>query len=808
MDQAHRHDHPASAGHPHSDRSASGALKDPVCGMTVTADSPLRTTFAATTYYFCSARCKTAFDADPPRYVSPQPTSAARTAAHSHGHSHTEAMPRDAPRSARPGKDMAKDPICGMMVDKATALKTERAGRSYYFCSVGCQRTFESPESELKSMRTRVTVALTGVLALAILRAGAFLGLATGATIITWAPIPALPWFTWGMWLFLLVTPVQFIGGWSFYKGSWTAIRTRTINMDFLIALGTSVAYLYSVAVLFFPDVLPVKVEERDVYFEVSAVIIAFVLLGKYMEEMIKKRSSAAVRKLLDLKPATAHVVRGGVEMEVPAETVMVDEIVAVRPGEKVPTDGVVVEGGSSVDESMLTGESMPVEKTTGSAVIGGTLNRTGAFRFRATKIGAETALAQIIKLVEDAQASTANIQRIADRVTGYFVPAVLVVAFLAFFGWWAVGNFPQALLAFIAVLIIACPCALGIATPAALMVGVGKGAEAGILIRGGEVLERAQQLTTVVFDKTGTLTRGEPAVTDIVVLGGWPEDEVLRQAAALEAGSEHPLGEAIVRAAQHRNIALPPAAHFEAVPGHGVRGEIEGLQVLLGNRRLFARERIDTAAAEAAMARLEAEGKTAMLIGAAGALVGIVAVADTLKPEAREAVASLRAEGIGVVMLTGDNRRTANAIAGELGISEVIAEVLPESKAEIIQSLKAKGQCVAMVGDGVNDAPALATADIGIAIGSGSDVAKETGSIILIRDDVRDVVESIRLSRATMRKIKQNLFWAFAYNTIGIPIAALGYLNPIIAGAAMALSSLSVIVNSALLKRSRIGRA
>ena len=702
-------------------------------------------------------------------------------------------------------KGMAKDPICGMVVEKATALKSERGGRAYYFCSVGCQRTFESPEQELKSMRTRVAVALTGVLALAILRAGAFLALATGATIVTWVPIPALPWFTWGVWLFLLVTPVQFIGGWSFYKGAWNALRTRNINMDFLIALGTSVAYFYSVAVLFFPEVLPVKVEERNVYFEVSAVIIAFVLLGKYMEEIIKKRSSAAVRKLLDLRPSVAHVVREGTEMEVPAESVMVDETVMVRPGEKIPADGLVIDGGSSVDESMLTGESMPVEKTVGSVVIGGTINRTGLFRFKATRVGSETALAQIIRMVEDAQASTAAVQRLADKVTAYFVPTVVAVAFLAFFGWWLAGHFPQGLLAFIAVLIISCPCALGIATPAALMVGVGKGAESGILIRGGEVLERAEKLNTVVFDKTGTLTRGEPAVTDIVAFDGAPEEEVLRLAAAVESGSEHPLGEAIVRAAKHRELGLSGVMGFEAIPGHGIRGAVEGKQVVMGNRRLFAKESIDISTAEADMKRLEAEGKTAMLAGWDGKLFGIVAVADTLKPEAQEAVSALQQEGIKVVLLTGDNQRTAQAIAAQLGIIHVIAEVLPGDKARIIQELQEQGGAVAMVGDGVNDAPALAVADIGIAIGSGSDVAKETGGIVLIKDDVRDVVGSIRLSRVTMRKIKQNLFWAFIYNSIGIPVAAFGLLNPIIAAAAMALSSLSVIVNSALLKRVRL---
>ncbi|MBP2426627.1 heavy metal translocating P-type ATPase [Bradyrhizobium elkanii] len=692
-----------------------------------------------------------------------------------------------------------------MMVDKATALTAERSGRTYYFCSAACQRTFEDPERELSSMRRRVTIALTGVLALAILRAGAFIALAAGATLLTWAPIPALPWFTWGVWLFILVTPVQFIGGWSFYVGSWQAIRSRKINMDFLIALGTTVAYAYSVAVVFAPNILPVKVEEREVYFEVSAVIIAFVLLGKYMEEIIKKRSSAAVRKLMDLRPAVAHVVRGDTEVEVPAESIMAGEVLVVRPGDRIPTDGDVLEGASSVDESMLTGESMPVEKCPGSKVIGGTLNRSGMLRCCATRVGKDTALSQIIKLVEEAQASTAQVQRIADQATAYFVPAVVIVAFIAFAGWWLAGNFPQALLAFIAVLIISCPCALGVATPAALMVGVGKAAEAGILIRGAEVLERARKLNVVVFDKTGTLTKGEPNVTDIVPLDGSTETEVLRLGAAVEVGSEHPLGEAIVRAAKHRAISLPQVAGFEAVAGQGIRGQVDRHQVLLGNRHFFYGQSIDVANADAQMQLLEQEGKTAMIVGVDGMPMGIVAVADTLKPEAREAIDSLQSEQIEIVLLTGDNERTAKAIARQLGIDRVIAEVLPGDKAEIIKRLQREGKMVAMVGDGVNDAPALATADIGIAIGSGSDVAKETGGIILMKDDVREVVIAIRLSRLTLRKIKQNLFWAFVYNSIGIPIAALGFLNPIVAAAAMALSSLSVIVNSALLKRGKV---
>ena len=780
---------------------------DPVCGMTVDeGGAAARLQHGGKDYLFCSAQCLEKFKADPAKYGAASrvagPASVATASVHP-GHADRGMPMQNALRRGAQGQ--AKDPICGMLVDKTTALHTERGGRSYYFCSAGCQRTFESPEQELKSMRTRVAIAMTGVLALAIMRAGAFLTLATGASIVTYAPISALPWFSWGMWLFLLVTPVQFIGGWSFYKGAWNALRKRAINMDVLIALGTSVAYFYSVAVVFFPDVLPVEIDERAVYFEVSAVIIAFVLLGKYMEEIIKKHSSAAVRKLLDLKPATAQVVRDGVEMEVPAESVMVGETVVVRPGQRIATDGLVLEGTSAVDESMLTGESMPVEKQVGSKVIGGTLNRTGAFRFQATRVGAETALAQIIRLVEEAQASSAPIQRIADEVTRYFVPAIVGTAFLAFAGWWLAGNFPQGLLAFIAVLIIACPCALGIATPAALMVGVGRGAQAGILIRGAEVLERAQKLDTVVFDKTGTLTRGEPNITDVLAQAGASKEQALRLAAGLEAGSEHPLAEAIVRGAREAGVVPAPVEGFDSIPGHGVQGRIDGVPALLGNRRLMQREGVDIAAVQPDMERLEADGKTAMLLASGGRLVAVIAVADTVKPEAKEAIAGLRSEKVQVIMLSGDNQRTAEAIGRLLGIDRVIADVLPADKVRVIKELQASGKVVAMVGDGVNDAPALATADIGIAIGSGSDVAKETGGIILVRSDVRDVVAGIRLSRSTMRTIRQNLFWAFIYNAVGVPIAAFGLLNPMIAAAAMALSSLSVIVNSALLKRVKL---
>ena len=800
---------------------------DPICGMDVEPKKAAGSSvYKGETIYFCSLHCKEKFDANPDAHMQSAKSDKGMV---SEANAH----------------EMAKDPICGMVVDKHKSLKTEVGGRTYYFCSEGCLRTFEAPEAELKSLKKRVSIAMMGVLAIALLRAGFFLGLATGATIVTWAPIPQLPWFTWGVWLFILVTPVQFIGGWSFYKGSYNAIKNRMINMDILIALGTTVAYIYSVIVIFAPDILPVKVLERDVYFEVSAVIIAFVLLGKYMEEIIKKRSSAAVRKLMDLKPQTARVIKSvrsqesGVrseEVEIPAEMVQIDDIVVVRPGEKIPADGVVIEGSSAVDEKMITGESIPVEKKAGDKVIGATINKTGMFKFKAKKVGAETTLSQIIKMVEEAQVSSAPIQRIADKVTGYFAPAVVIAAGLSFVGWWISGDFPQALLASIAVLIIACPCALGIATPAALMVGVGKGAEAGILIRGGEYLERAQKLTTVVFDKTGTLTKGEPVVTDVMPVrsqesGVRSEDELLKFAAIAEKGSEHPLAEAILKAANMKGIEVPDVESFEAIPGHGVKVKytsqepaLEGfnrgsgvrsqeIEILFGNRKLMKDFNIDTSSIEDTLKKFEGEGKTAMLLAVSDnvsrithhGILGIIAVADTLKEHSKAAVNALKKEGIEVIMLTGDNERTANAIAKEVGIENVIANVLPGEKAGVIKGLQAKGKVVAMVGDGINDAPALAQSDIGIAIGSGSDVAKETGGIILVKDDIRDVVAGIRLSKATMRKIKQNLFWAFIYNAIGIPIAAFGFLNPIIAAAAMALSSLSVVSNSALLKMAKI---
>ncbi len=701
---------------------------------------------------------------------------------------------------------MAKDPVCGMVVDEKTAISSQIEGRTFYFCSSNCLNTFANPEKELGKLKKRMYVAVSGALALAIMRAALYLGLAFGAVAVTWAPIPDIPFLTWGLLLFLITTPIQFIGGWTFYVGAYEAVKRKTANMDLLIAIGTLAAYIYSTIVLFFPGALPVK--ERDVYFEVSTVIIAFVLLGKYMEEAIKKRSSASVRKLLDLRPAMARVIRGGEEKDIPASEVAVDDILVVKPGEKIPTDGIVIEGSSAVDEKMITGESIPADKKPGDQVIGATVNKQGLLKIRATKVGKETALAQIVHIVEEAQASTGKIQRLVDSVSARFVPAVVGVSIASFVIWYFVfGNFVMGLLSFIAVLIIACPCALGIATPAALMVGVGKGAEAGILIRGAEYLERSQKITAVVFDKTGTLTKGEPAVTDAVVISGTKE-RLLKAAGSAEMGSEHPLAQAILKEAQRLNMKLQPPKDFEAVSGMGVTARLDGRRILFGNRKLVRKFGIDPARVEQSMERLEADGKTVMIVAEEEEILGLIAVADTVKPSSPAAVRALKELKVETIMLTGDNEKTAKAVARNVGIDRVIANVLPAEKAAIIKQLQSEGKVVAMVGDGINDAPALAQADIGIAIGSGSDIAKETGGIILIKDDVMDVARSIRLARATMKKIRQNLFWALIYNTAGIPIAAIGLLSPIIAAAAMAMSSISVIANSSLLKRYRLVNA
>lgn len=607
-------------------------------------------------------------------------------------------------------------------------------------------------------------------------------------------------WLLNGWVQFALATPVQFYAGWQFYVDSYYNLRSGSANMSVLVALGTSAAYFYSLAGLLFPDL-----GVTGLYFETSAVLITLILLGKLLEARAKGRTSEAIKKLMGLQPKTARVVRDGAEIDIPIEQVQVGDIIVVRPGEKIPVDGIVREGRSAVDESMITGESMPVEKGPGDEVVGATINKHGTFKVEATKVGKDTALAQIIRVVEEAQASKAPIQRLADVVSAYFVPAVVGVAVIAFIGWYiATGDFTRALLNMTAVLVIACPCALGLATPTAIMVGTGKGAENGILFKGGEHLEKAHELNAVVLDKTGTITKGEPEVTDVIAFGEFDETALLEWVARAEKASEHPLAQAIVASAQAKDIALEDAAAFEAIPGHGIRAEIDGRAVLVGNRKLMHDHGIDIGPVQGDMESLEGEGKTAMLAAVDGQLAGLIAVADTVKESAAEAIAVLQGMGLRVMMLTGDNRRTAHAIARQVGIrtEDVIAEVLPEDKAGVVEKLQAQGLKVAMVGDGINDAPALAKADVGIAIGTGTDVAIEAADITLMSGDLRGIVAAIRMSRATMTKIKQNLFWALIYNTIGIPFAAFGILSPIIAGAAMAFSSVSVVTNSSLLKR------
>ena len=600
---------------------------------------------------------------------------------------------------------------------------------------------------------------------------------------------------------FVLATPVQFGVGRYFYVDAYRAIKGGSANMSVLVALGTSAAYFYSVGATFFSN----WIGTSHVYYESAAIIITLVLFGKYLEAKAKGRTTEAIKKLMGLQPKTARVIREGRELDIPVEELVVGDIIFVRPGEKIPVDGIIIEGSSSVDESMLTGESIPVDKNVGSEVIGATINKHGGFKFKATKVGKDTALAQIIKVVEEAQGSKAPIQRMADVISAYFVPVVIAISFLTFVIWYfiaAPGQFTEALLPAIAVLVIACPCALGLATPTSIMVGTGKGAENGILIKGGEHLENAHKINTVVFDKTGTVTKGEPQVTDILVAQGITEEELLVYAASVEKNSEHPLAQAIVQYSQKRGLELLEVKDFQAIPGHGVQGQIEGKRILLGNRKLMEKNQINIDAFLPNLEKLEGEGKTAMLVALDIDLAGILAVSDTVKESSARAIKKLKEMGIEVVMITGDNRRTAQAIANQVGIEKVLAEVLPEKKGEEVQKLKNEGKVVAMVGDGINDAPALATADVGIAIGTGTDVAMETADITLISGDLEGIVAAIQLSKATIRNIKENLFWALIYNTLGIPIAALGLLSPVIAGGAMAFSSVSVVSNALRLKR------
>jgi Cu+-exporting ATPase len=633
----------------------------------------------------------------------------------------------------------------------------------------------------------------------------------------------------WAGWLQLaLAAPVVFYSGWPFYRGAWTALRHRAADMNTLIATGTGAAFVYSVAATVAPGLFARTAgggmgetmggaSMVPVYFEAASVIIALVLLGRLLEARAKGRTSEAIKKLMGLQARTARVVRaGGVYEDVPVERLVPGDVILVRPGEKIPTDGVMTEGASFVDESMLTGESDPVEKKAGAEVVGASVNGTGSFQFRATRVGRDTVLQQIVRLVQDAQGSRAPVARLADRVSGYFTPVVIIIAVLTFVVWFVAApeetRLTTALVHFVSVLIIACPCALGLATPTAVMVGTGRAAQAGVLIKGGEALEAAHKLQTVVLDKTGTMTEGKPSVTDVLAAGGWTEEGLLRLAASAERGSEHPLGESIVRRAEELGLALAPLSDFNALAGHGVEALAGGRRVLVGNLKLMEERGVALGELGERAGALSAEGKTPVFVAVEGAAAGLVAVADRLRPESARVVAALKGLGLEVLMLTGDNRRTAEAVARAVGIERVLAEVLPDGKAAEVKKLQGGGRRVAMVGDGINDAPALAQADVGIATGTGTDIAMEAADITLVGGSLRGVLTAVELSRRTMRVIRQNLFWAFVYNALGIPLAAgalypfTGWLlSPVFASAAMALSSVSVVTNSLRLRRYKV---
>jgi len=766
--------------HTHN-RPAGGTVRDPVCGMTVDpAKAAHHAAHAGHEWHFCSAGCRTKFIADPDRYLGPQTPVDAPAGTIWTCPMHPEV------RQDHPGAC----PICGMALEPETASLDS------------------GPSAELLDMTRRLRIGLVLALPVLVLEMGGHLF----PTLHHLVPMRLSIWIQ-----LVLATPVVLWAGWPFFMRGWASLKSRNLNMFTLIAMGTGVAWAYSMVAALAPGLFPPTFRSADgnvaVYFEAAAVITVLVLLGQVLELRARERTSGAIKALLGLAPKTARrLLADGNEEEVGLEDVSVGDRLRVRPGEKVPVDGTVEDGRSSLDESMVTGESMPVTKAKGDTVIGGTLNQTGALVITATKVGRDTMLARIVQMVAEAQRSRAPIQRMADQVSGWFVPIVIAIAILAFAGWGIWGpepRFAYGLVAAVAVLIIACPCALGLATPMSIMVGVGRGAELGVLIKNAEALEQMEKVDTLVIDKTGTLTEGHPAVTAIVPAPGRSQEEVLRLAAGVEQASEHPLALAIVEAAKVRSLAIPAVSGFDSPTGRGALGTIEGKRIVLGNARFLAEQGIETGALASTADELRRDGASAIFVGIDGTAAGTIAIADPVKATTLQALEALRGEGIRVVMLTGDNRTTAEAVARKLGIDEVEAEVLPDQKSDVVFRLKREGRIVAMAGDGVNDAPALAAADVGIAMGSGTDVAIESAGVTLLKGDLNGIVRARRLSQATMSNIRQNLVFAFIYNAAGIPIAAgLLYplfgilLSPMIAAAAMALSSVSVVTNALRLNR------
>ena len=788
MSSIERHHHSTQACHsaPANGPPINPGATDPVCGMTV---DPLTTQHhwqhAGYDYHFCSHRCRERFVTDPQRYLGERTEPEENLPS---GTIWTCPMHPEA-RQDRPGSC----PICGMALERAMADADT------------------GPNAELADMTRRFWIALTLTLPVFVLEMGSHLFPALHHLV----PMRLSAWIQ-----FALATPVVLWAGWPFFARGWASIRTRNLNMFTLIAIGTGVSWLYSVAAIAAPHMFPAAVRGADggvaVYFEAAAVITVLVLLGQVLELRAREHTSGAIRALLNLAPKTARRIGAAAsEAEIRIEDIAVGDLLRVRPGEKVPVDGVVEDGRSALDEAMVTGEPMPVAKIPGDRVIAGTINQSGALIMRAERVGRDTMLARIVQMVADAQRSRAPIQRLADHVAGWFVPAVLGVAILAFTAWSLWGpepRFAYGLVAAVAVLIIACPCALGLATPMSIMVGIGRGAGLGVLIKNAEALERLEKVDTLVVDKTGTLTEGRPAVTHVVAIGDMAEDTLLRLVAGVERASEHPLALAIVAAAEQRGIAIPAISEFDSPTGKGALGTVDGHRVVTGNARFLAEQDIDLAALADIAETLREDGATAILVGIDGRAAGVVAIADPIKPTTPEALAALKAEGIRIVMLTGDNRTTADAVARRLGIDEVEADVLPDQKSATIVRLRQEGRVVAMAGDGVNDAPALAVADVGIAMSSGTDVAIESAAVTLLKGDLTGIVRARRLSKATMANIRQNLFFAFAYNALGVPVAAGALyplfgilLSPMLAAAAMALSSVSVVTNALRLGRTRL---